>query len=90
MGPLGLLTNKYASVIASMKVEDDTLNFTRMFRKEKGPSKINHYGRIIVSGMGGSGISGDIASAMCNSLQVPSVDTETEEELSETGKCSLE
>ena len=62
-----------------MKVEDDTLNFTRMFRKEKGLSRIDHYGRIIVSGMGGSGISGDIASAMCNSPQVPSVDPETDD-----------
>ncbi len=61
-----------------MKVEDDTLNFTRMFRKGKGLGRIDHYGRIIVSGMGGSGISGDIASAMCNSLQVPSVDPETD------------
>ena len=62
-----------------MKVEDDTLNFTQMFRKEKGLSRIDHYGRIIVSGMGGSGISGDIASAICNSSQVPSVDPETED-----------
>lgn len=62
-----------------MKVEDDTLNFTQMFRKEKGLSRIDHYGRIIVSGMGGSGISGDVASAMCNSPQVPSVDPETDD-----------
>jgi len=59
-----------------MKVEDDTLNFTQMFRKEKGLGRIDHYGRIIVSGMGGSGISGDIVSAMCNSLQVPSFETD--------------
>ena len=62
-----------------MKVEDDTLNFTQMFRKEKGLSRIEHYGRIIVSGMGGSGISGDIASAICNSPQVPSADHETDD-----------
>jgi glucose/mannose-6-phosphate isomerase len=62
-----------------MKVEDDTLNFTKMFRKEKGLSRIEHYGRIIVSGMGGSGISGDIASAICNSPQVPSIDPKTDD-----------
>ncbi|MEE3242196.1 MAG: bifunctional phosphoglucose/phosphomannose isomerase [Candidatus Thermoplasmatota archaeon] len=55
-----------------MKIEDDTLNFTRMFRKEKEPKSTESSGRIIVAGMGGSGISGDIASVMCNSPQVAS------------------
>ena len=55
-----------------MKIEDDTLNFIRMFRKEKVPNSTEHSGRIIVAGMGGSGMSGDIASAMCNSPQVVS------------------
>ena len=56
-----------------MKIEDDTLNFTQMFRKEKGLNRIEHHGRVIVSGMGGSGIGGNIASALChqeNSLQI--------------------
>ena len=54
-----------------MNVEDDVLNFTQMFRKEEGHRRIEHYGRIIVSGMGGSGISGDVASVMCDAKNSP-------------------
>ena len=56
-----------------MKIEDDTLNFTQMFRRGKELSRIKHHERVIVSGMGGSGIGGNIASALChqgNSLQI--------------------
>ena len=56
-----------------MKIEDDTLNFTQMFRRGKELSRIKHHERVIISGMGGSGIGGNIASALChqgNSLQI--------------------
>ncbi len=49
-----------------MKIEDDTLNFTQMFRRGKELSRIKHHERVIVSGMGGSGIGGNIASALCH------------------------
>jgi len=44
-----------------------------MFRRGKELSRIKHHERVIVSGMGGSGIGGNIASALChqgNSLQI--------------------
>ena len=56
-----------------MMIEDDILNFTRMFRKEKKRKRVKRPRRIIVSGMGGSGISGDIASMMCNTKNSPQV-----------------
>jgi glucose/mannose-6-phosphate isomerase len=62
-----------------MKIEDDTWNFTRMFKSRRDLKKINHSGRIIVSGMGGSGISGAIASALFDSPQAPSIDPKTED-----------
>ncbi len=57
-----------------MKIENDTWNFTRMFETRRDLKKINHSGRIIVSGMGGSGISGAIASSLFDSPQAPSID----------------
>ena len=51
-----------------MNIEEDTLNFISMFKtKENFLSKAKN-GRILVSGMGGSGISGLIASALCNNM----------------------
>ena len=69
--PLDLLTNKHGPKPRDMKIEDDTLNFTQMFREEKGPNRIKQCGRVIISGMGGSGISGNIAAVLCNQKNSP-------------------
>ena len=45
-----------------MDIERDTLNFINMFKKDNPVTPINSEGRIIISGMGGSGISGMIVS----------------------------
>ena len=49
-----------------MKIESDVMNFTNMFKLCANKIKRARNKRIIVSGMGGSGISGDIASALCD------------------------
>ena len=51
-----------------MEIEQDTLNFISMFDTNKKASNEKRKGRIIVSGMGGSGIGGLIASALCNHM----------------------
>ena len=45
-----------------MDIEIDTLNFINMFKKDNLVAPIDSEGRIIISGMGGSGISGMIVS----------------------------
>ena len=58
-----------------MEIEDDVMNFTNMFRSYAGHINRVVNQRIVVSGMGGSGISGDIASSLCNtnsSIQITS------------------
>ena len=49
-----------------MVIEKDVMNFTSMFKSYTGSIKRVNSQRIIVLGMGGSGISGDIASALCD------------------------
>ena len=49
-----------------MEIERDVMNFTSMFKSYDGSINKTNSQRIIVLGMGGSGISGDIASALCN------------------------
>ena len=56
-----------------MVIERDVMNFTSMFKSYTGLINRTNSQRIIVLGMGGSGISGDIASTLCNmasSIQV--------------------
>ena len=58
-----------------MEIERDVMNFTSMFKSYAGSINRTNSQRIIVLGMGGSGISGDIASALCDmasSIQVTS------------------
>ena len=49
-----------------MVIEKDVMNFTSMFKSYTGLINRTDSQRIIVLGMGGSGISGDIASALCD------------------------
>ncbi len=49
-----------------MVIERDVMNFTSMFKSYTGLINRTKSQKIIVLGMGGSGISGDIASALCN------------------------
>tara|TARA_B110000438_G_scaffold172521_1_gene164908 strand:+ start:2098 stop:3039 length:942 start_codon:yes stop_codon:yes gene_type:complete len=49
-----------------MEIEADTLNFIQMFKKKHSAELKKIEGRLIISGMGGSGISGLIASALFN------------------------
>lgn len=49
-----------------MEIETDTLNFIQMFKKKHSAELKKIEGRLIISGMGGSGISGLIASALFN------------------------
>ncbi len=65
MSPLCLLSADYNPEI-DMDIETDTLNFIKMFQSEKTFELEKKEGRVIVSGMGGSGISGLIASALFN------------------------
>ena len=51
-----------------MEIEQDTLNFINMFENKKNYQLEDRKGRILVSGMGGSGISGLIASALSNQI----------------------
>ena len=58
-----------------MEIERDVMNFTSMFKSYSESINRIKSQRIIVLGMGGSGISGDIASALCDfasSIQVTS------------------
>ena len=51
-----------------MEIEEDTLNFIHMFKtKDKYVDEAKN-GRLLISGMGGSGISSLIASALCNHM----------------------
>ena len=52
-----------------MEIEPDTLNFISMFENTKNYKIEQPKGRIIVSGMGGSGISGLIASSLSNAFE---------------------
>ena len=65
ISPLCLLTANYNGHI-DMEIETDTLNFIQMFKKKNNAELKKIEGRIIISGMGGSGISGLIASALFN------------------------
>ena len=51
-----------------MNIEEDTLNFISMFKTKENFVSEAKSGRILVSGMGGSGISGLIASSLCNNM----------------------
>ena len=51
-----------------MEIEADTLNFISMFKTKESFVNKSKNGRILVSGMGGSGISGLIASALSNHM----------------------
>ena len=64
--PSCLLTDYRNSVRFVMKIESDVMNFTKMFKSYSGKIKSVKNQRIVISGMGGSGISGDIASALCD------------------------
>ena len=50
----------------TMQIEEDIANFREMFRKDFHCEQSDIGKRLIVSGMGGSGISGDIAETLCN------------------------
>ena len=67
INPLCLLSADYNLAI-DMEIETDTLNFIKMFQSGKTFELENKEGRIIISGMGGSGISGLIASALFNTI----------------------
>ena len=64
--PLSLLTDYCNYACFGMKIESDVMNFTKMFKSYAGKIENTKNKKIIVSGMGGSGISGDIASALCD------------------------
>jgi glucose/mannose-6-phosphate isomerase len=51
-----------------MEIEQDTLNFINMFENKKNYKLEDRKGRILISGMGGSGIGGLIASALSNQI----------------------
>jgi len=51
-----------------MEIEQDTLNFINMFENKKNYQLEDRKGRILISGMGGSGIGGLIASALSNQI----------------------
>lgn len=51
-----------------MNIEEDTLDFISMFKTKGNFVSEAKSGRILVSGMGGSGISGLIASALCDNM----------------------
>jgi len=51
-----------------MEIEQDTLNFINMFKNKKNYQLEDRKGRILISGMGGSGIGGLIASALSNQI----------------------
>ena len=51
-----------------MEIEQDTLKFISMFENKRHFQVENRKGRVIISGMGGSGIGGLIASALSNQI----------------------
>ena len=51
-----------------MEIEEDTLNFIHMFKTKDNYVDEAKSGRLLISGMGGSGISSLIASALCNHM----------------------
>ena len=51
-----------------MEIEEDTLNFIHMFKTKDNYVDDAKSGRLLISGMGGSGISSLIASALCNHM----------------------
>ena len=51
-----------------MEIEQDTLQFISMFENKEHFQVENRKGRVIISGMGGSGIGGLIASALSNQI----------------------
>ena len=51
-----------------MEIEEDTLNFIHMFKTKDNYVDEAKNGRLLISGMGGSGISSLIASALCNHM----------------------
>ncbi len=54
-----------------IEIEKDTMDFTKMFKNKDIAKRLENVERVIVSGMGGSGISGDIAASLSNSdLQI--------------------